>query len=74
MIRGDVSTFLNALGAKENDPQLERALALVGGTPEVESFVDGGVKSTYLSLEDGGVEFLLTDGGTAHPHTPRSTC
>ena len=62
MIRGDVSTFLNALGAKENDPQLERALALVGGTPEVESFVDGGVKSTYLSLEDRGVEFLLTDG------------
>lgn len=62
MIQGDVSTFLSALGASEGDARLDRALALVGGEPEVETFVDGGVRSTYLSLEDKGAEFLLTNG------------
>lgn len=62
MIQGDVSTFLSALGAGEGDPQLDRALALVGGELEVETFIDGGAKSIYLSMEDKGVEFLLTDG------------
>lgn len=62
MIQGDVSTFLSALGASEGDARLERALALVGGEPEVETFVDGGVKSKYLSMPDRGVTFLLTAG------------
>lgn len=62
MIQGDVSTFLSALGASEGDARLDRALALVGGEPEVETFVDGGVKSKYLSMPDRGVTFLLTAG------------
>lgn len=62
MIQGDVSTFFNALGASEGDARLDRALSLVGGEPEAETFVDGGETSTYLSLPDRGVTFLLEDG------------
>ena len=62
MIQGDVSTFLNALEAEEADSRVERALAMVGGEPTVETYDDGGAEEKYLNLSEQGVSFLFTDG------------
>lgn len=62
MITGDVSTFLNALGAREGDPRLEQALTFVGGEHETETFDDGGIEAKYLVMAGRGVDFLLNDG------------
>ncbi|MFI5427522.1 hypothetical protein [Aeromicrobium sp. UC242_57] len=62
MIHGDVSTFLQALGAREGDPRLEQALAFVGGEPETETFHDEQGESKYLIMPGRGVDFLLKDG------------
>ena len=62
MTHGDASTFLNALGAREGDPELDQALTLVGGEYAVETYDDDGVDEKYLMLADRGVDFLLEDG------------
>jgi hypothetical protein len=62
MIQGDVSIFLSALGAREGDPRLERALALVGGEAERDTFDEDDVQATYLVFAEQGVEFLLNYG------------
>jgi len=62
MIQGEVSVFLSALGAREGDLRLRRALEFVGGQPELDVFDDGGEVATYLAVPARGVELLLTDG------------
>lgn len=63
MIEGNVSVFLDALGARESEAPLARALEFVGGGYEVDAFDDdGGGSATYLLMPQRGVEFLLTDG------------
>lgn len=62
MIQGDVFTFLNALEAEEADPRVERALAMVGGEPTVETYDDEGVEEKYLNLSEQGASFLFMDG------------
>ncbi len=62
MIQGDVITFLNALEAREADPRVQRALALVGGEPTVETYDDDGVEEKYLNLPEQGVSLLFMDG------------
>lgn len=62
MIQGDVSEFSSALGAREGDAPLQRALDLVGGEHEVDVFDDGNGVATYLVVPERGVDFLLVDG------------
>lgn len=62
MIQGDVAVFLDALRADEGDPSVQRALAFIGGEPEVETYTDRGFEEKYLSLSDRGVDFLLMAG------------
>lgn len=62
MIQGDVSEFLSALGAREGDALLQRALDFVGGEHEVDVFDDDDAVATYLVVPDRGVDFLLVDG------------
>ncbi|GAA1912846.1 hypothetical protein GCM10009775_01770 [Microbacterium aoyamense] len=62
MIQGDVEAFLKALGAREGDPLLEQALAVVAGEYEVDVFDDADAEQKYLVAVERGVEFLLEDG------------
>lgn len=62
MTHGDASIFLNALGAREGDPELDQALSLVGGEHAVETYDDDGLDEKYLILADRGVDFLLEHG------------
>jgi hypothetical protein len=61
MIQGEIRTFLDALSAREGEERLDRALALVGGRPEIEVY-DDDIVEKYLNLPERGVTFLLNDG------------
>lgn len=61
MIYGQVSAFVDVLGASRNDERYERLLDAIGGETVVETYVDDGVVSRYESIPERGLSFLFAD-------------
>lgn len=64
-VSGDVTTFLDALGHAESDPEVESVVRALGTQHSVEEFDDGPEAARYLSFERAGAEILLHDGSVA---------
>lgn len=61
MMHGQVSAFVDVLGASRNVERYERLLVAIGGKAVVETYVDDGIVTLYESIPERGLSFLFTD-------------
>src|SRR5699024_10635926 len=61
-IRGEILTYLEAIGADDGSDAMIAAMEAVGTTFSIKEYTSTGVHEKYLIFAKGGVDFLLHDG------------